>query len=96
MIYACTMEYGAPETMAKVRPQHRSYLAALRHDGHVIAAGSFAEGDGALFLYEAESLEAARVFVEEDPFVKEHAIVSYKLRQYDIHGVTPALLRVTA
>jgi uncharacterized protein len=96
MIFVCIMDYAGVEVIAQARPRHRAYMHALIAQGKVIAAGSFApEDDGGLFLYEAPSREAAELMVAEDPYVKEGAILKYRVREYEIHGANPGLLRVT-
>ena len=97
MIYMCLMEYADSAAMAKVRPEHRTYMTGLVKDGKVLAAGSFLpDSDGGLFLYEAASLEEAQRFVDNDPYIRSGVIRSHRLTQYEIHGCNPALLRVTS
>jgi uncharacterized protein YciI len=96
MIFVCIMEYVGAEVIAKARPRHRAYMHDLIAQGKVIAAGSFApEDDGGLFLYEAPNREAAELMVAQDPYIKEGAILKYRLREYEIHGANPRLLPVT-
>ena len=96
MIFMCLMDYAEPATVAQVRPEHRQYMFSLIRADKVIVAGSFRpDDDGGLFLYEAQSLDEARRLVNDDPYVKRGAIRSYRLREYETHGVNAALLRVT-
>ena len=75
---------------------HREYMHRLIEAGKAIAAGSFMpDDDGGLFLYEASNLDEARRLVESDPYVREGAVIGYRLREYEIHGANAALLRVT-
>jgi uncharacterized protein YciI len=93
----CVMDYCEDkQRLASVRPRHRDYLRALIGAGKVLSAGSFVpEDDGGLFLYEAPSHEEAEKMVRDDPYVLDGVAVTFKLREYEIHGVNPMLLRVT-
>ena len=96
MIFVCIMEYVGVEEIARVRPRHRAYMKQLVNDGKVIAAGSFTpDGEGGLFMYEAEGLAAAQEMVAQDPYILEGVITVHRLRPYEVHGVNPNLLRIT-
>jgi hypothetical protein len=47
------------DKVAKLRPAHRNYMDELEQQGRLWAAGPFADGQGALFIYEAETLQEA-------------------------------------
>lgn len=97
MIYMCLMDYADRDAIAAVRPEHRLYLQRLFEEGRVVAAGSFLPNDdGGLFLYEASSLEEAQQMVDDDPYLRAGVIRSHRLAEYEIHGINPALLRVSA
>jgi uncharacterized protein YciI len=96
MIFMCIMDYGDKDAVARVRPKHQAYMHRLIAEGKVISAGGFvSDDDGGLFLYDAPSLEAAQALVSDDPYILAGVIRGHKLREYEIHGVNPALLRVT-
>lgn len=97
MIFMCVMDYSAnKQKLARVRPVHRVYMLDLISKGKAISAGSFVpDDDGGLFIYEAASLEEAKKLVEEDPYILEGVVDSYKLREYEVHGENKSLLRVT-
>jgi uncharacterized protein YciI len=72
------------DAIAAIRPAHRAYLAGLLAAGKLAAAGPFADGAGALFIYEADSAEAAEEFAAKDPYtiggvIKEHTIEPWQL-----------------
>ena len=97
MIYMCIMDYPNSGAIAVVRPEHRNYMRGLFKEGKVAAAGSFLPNDdGGLFLYEADSLEEAQRFVDDDPYLRSGVVRSYRLTQYEIHGSNPELLRSAA
>jgi uncharacterized protein YciI len=96
MIFMCIMDYGDKDAVARVRPKHQAYMHRLISEGRVVSAGAFVpDDDGGLFLYDAATLEAAQTLVSGDPYILAGVIRWHKLREYEIHGVNPALLRVT-
>ena len=97
MIYMCLMDYCEDRNrIAAVRPHHQAYLFALIDQGKLISGGSFLpDSDGGLFLYEAGTLHDAERLVQDDPYIREGLIATYKLREYEVHGINRDLLRVT-
>jgi uncharacterized protein YciI len=71
MKFAAFIEYAnEPERLAQFRPAHRAYLQDLLQQGRLVVAGPFADGSGALFVYEvANESEAARL-AADDPFAQ--------------------------
>ncbi|WP_213954377.1 MULTISPECIES: YciI family protein [unclassified Variovorax] len=69
MKFSCWITY-APDaaTVAELRPRHRAYLASLLAQGELVLAGPFADGSGALFVYEAADEAAAMHLIGQDPF----------------------------
>jgi uncharacterized protein YciI len=72
------------EKVASIRHSHREYLAGLLTEGKLAAAGPFVDGSGALFVYEADSLEEAHRFADEDPYtlngvIRSQVIVPWNL-----------------
>jgi uncharacterized protein len=72
------------DRVASVRPGHRAYLANLLAEGKLAAAGPFADGTGALFIYEAESLELAHQLADEDPYTRNEVIRTQVITQWDL------------
>jgi uncharacterized protein len=72
------------DAIAAIRPAHRQYLAGLLAEGRLAAAGPFADGRGALFIYEADTGAAAEDFAARDPYtlggvIREHTIEPWEL-----------------
>ena len=66
------------EIMA-VYPRHKVVVDAFVERGEVIGIGPFGDrGNMAIF----RSLEAAEAFVEQDPFILENLVASYKIRPW--------------
>jgi uncharacterized protein YciI len=83
MKYAAVIEYVQDaERVQSLRPVHRQYLAALRDRGQLAAAGPFADGSGALIIYEAASADEAERLLQGDPFHQNGIFVRYVLRPW--------------
>jgi len=67
-----TLALRFPETgdqSRNVRERHRNYLADLRDDGKVVAAGPWGRDHGALIVYQATDGNEARAMMANDPYV---------------------------
>jgi uncharacterized protein len=72
------------DAISAIRPTHRSYLAGLLEHGQLAAAGPFLDGSGALFIYEADTIDAARELAAADPYtvggvIKQQTITPWQL-----------------
>jgi uncharacterized protein len=84
MKYAAIIEYlQDKETVERVRPVHRQYLASLKEKGQLAASGPFADGSGALIVYEAESPAAADALLKADPFHANGVFLRWQLRPWN-------------
>jgi uncharacterized protein YciI len=84
MKYAAIIEYIADQDRVQsVRPVHREYLAKLKEQGRLAASGPFADGSGALIIYEADSPEQAEALLKDDPFCKAGVFVSWRIRPWN-------------
>ena len=52
----------------EVRPAHLEYLAALKADGKLVAAGPFADQTGALLVYDVADEAELRDILAKDPY----------------------------
>jgi uncharacterized protein len=94
MIYANYLQYGERSKILILRPAHQKYLFELLDQGKLIAAGSFPDDVGGLYIYEAESQEAAENLMTDDPYFLGNAIAGFRIVAWEVHGANPALLRV--
>jgi uncharacterized protein len=84
MKYAAIIEYlQDKETVERLRPVHRQYLASLKEKGQLAASGPFADGSGALIVYEAESAAAAEAILKGDPFHTNGVFLKWQLRPWN-------------
>ncbi len=79
------------DKVSALRPEHRKYASDLMTGGKLVAAGPFTDGSGALFIYEAASLEEAQDLFANDPFTIGGAIVRHDIRPWRVLGVNPNL-----
>ena len=67
MIFAAVITYTDKAAIKAGAASHRRYLRGLLHDGSLLAAGPFPHLGGALWVFEAETPEAAEATVRADP-----------------------------
>jgi uncharacterized protein len=85
MKYAATIEYLQDPTVVEAhRPAHRAYLTGLLNGGKLFASGPYADGSGALIIYEADSPEAAANLLESDPFHTAGVFLKWTLRPWKV------------
>ena len=83
MKFAAVIEYlQDPAIVEPLRPQHRAYLTSLKEKGQLAASGPFADGTGALIIYEAESAEAAEAILKADPFHANGVFLRWQMRPW--------------
>ncbi len=90
MLWAAVIRYGNPDKIQEVRPTHRQYLASLCEQGKLWASGPFVDDSGALIIYEAESEEEARRYIEGDPFFEAGVFQEIQLKPWRIVFTPPA------
>jgi len=83
------------DKVARLRPSHRQYMAKLLAEGKLVAAGPFADGSGALFIYETETKQAAEALATDDPYVEGGAFASYEITPWAPVSINVDLLRLT-
>jgi uncharacterized protein YciI len=84
MKFAAVIEYlQDKKTVERLRPLHRQYLASLKEKGQLAVSGPFADGSGALIVYEAESAEAAEALLMADPFHANGVFLRWQLRPWN-------------
>ena len=71
--------------------QHRVYLRGLLDDGRLAAAGVLADGAGAVWVYDADTLDGARALIEDDPFHAAGVSTTYDLRPLEYWSAKAAV-----
>ena len=80
------------EKVDAIRPTHRAYLANLIEKDQLFGSGPFADGYGALIIYEADSPEAAEALLKADPFHAAGVFVRWTIRPWKMVFANPRLL----
>ena len=83
------------EMAALLRPAHREYMTQLHAEGRLVAYGPFADGSGALFIYEASSLSAAEELLASDPYQVGGVFASCRLCAWEIVKANPDMISPT-
>nr|WP_057925356.1 YciI family protein [Burkholderia ambifaria] len=85
MKFAAIVEYAnEPERIAQLRPAHRAYLQDLLQQGRLVVAGPFADGSGALFVYEVPNEHDASELAANDPFAKASLFTSVVMKPWKL------------
>lgn len=85
MKYAASIEYSQDTTLVEAhRPAHRAYLTSLLDKGKLFASGPYADGSGALIIYEADSDDAADALLTADPFHAAGVFLKWTLRPWKV------------
>ena len=85
MRYATSIEYLQDASIVEAhRPAHRAYLTSLLEKGQLFASGPYADGSGALIIYEADTPEAAEVLLKADPFHAAGVFLRWQMRPWKV------------
>jgi uncharacterized protein YciI len=85
MKFAASIEYSQDATLVEAhRAAHRAYLTALLDQGKLFASGPYADGNGALIIYEADTAEAAGALLKADPFHAAGVFLHWTLRPWKV------------
>jgi uncharacterized protein YciI len=85
MRYATSIEYLQDPTVVEAhRPAHRAYLTSLLEKGQLFASGPYADGSGALIVYEADTPEAAETLLKADPFHAAGVFLRWQMRPWKV------------
>ncbi len=70
MLIAVTTRYLPEKNDARLaaRPAHRAWLAQLKQDGLLVNAGPFADGDGALLIFDVVDEGSLDQILPHDPY----------------------------
>lgn len=81
------MEPGDERRLA-VRPEHREYVHRLFEEGRIRMSGPLADETGAVLVYDAPDIDAARELIAADPYAREGVVREASLREWNV--VVPA------
>jgi uncharacterized protein YciI len=85
MKVAASIDYSQDATLVEAhRTAHRAYLTSLLDQGKLFASGPYADGSGALIVYEADTPEAAEAMLRADPFHAAGVFLKWTLRPWKV------------
>ena len=85
MKFAASIEYSQDSALVEAhRPAHRAYLTKLLDEGKLFASGPYADGSGALIVYEADTPDAAEALLTADPFHAAGVFLRWTLRPWKV------------
>ena len=67
--FAAFLKMKDPQKNQQYRQQHVDFLTEKEKEGKIFARGRFAEGEGGLAIYMAESKDEASKIAQSDPYV---------------------------
>ncbi|HVE64524.1 MAG TPA: YciI-like protein [Mycobacteriales bacterium] len=73
------------ERRGEFREEHLSLARAAHARGELLLAGAFAEpADGVLLVFRVDSAAVVEDFVQQDPYVVNGLVVSYRIRPWTV------------
>ena len=85
MKFAASIEYSQDTALVEAhRPAHRAYLTKLLDEGKLFASGPYADGSGALIIYEADTPDVAESLLTADPFHAAGVFLRWSLRPWKV------------
>ncbi|HEX3150463.1 MAG TPA: YciI family protein [Gemmataceae bacterium] len=85
MKFAASIEYLQDTAIVEAnRPAHRAYLTSLLEQGKLFASGPYADGSGALIVYETDTAEEADALMKADPFHAAGVFVKWTVRPWKV------------
>ena len=82
--FAVVLTFGDPDKVAETRPRHREYLQRLLSEGRLHASGPWADGTGALLIYEAADEAEVRRLLEADPYTAAGVIADVQIKEWNL------------
>ena len=85
MKFATSIEYLQDAAVVEAhRPAHRAYLTKLLDEGKLFASGPYADGSGALIVYEADTQDEADALLKADPFHQAGVFLKWTMRPWKV------------
>ena len=81
--FAVVLTFGDPDKVAETRPRHREYLQRLLSEGRLHASGPWADGTGALVIYEAADEAEALALLGADPYTEAGVIAEARIKEWN-------------
>ena len=73
------------EKRAPYREEHLELVQQAHENGDIVMAGALDEpADGAVLIFKGDTPEAAKAFVQKDPYVKNGLIRHWEIRPWNV------------
>lgn len=83
--FAVILRFGDAALRDQVRPTHRVFLREQYDANRLVESGPFVDDTGALMVYEAESEEAVRAIIANDPyFMNDGVVASFEVKEWNV------------
>ncbi len=82
--FVLTYTYADQAARTRTRDAHLEYLAGLHGRGEVVLAGPWADGVGAMVVYDVANEAAAREIVDNDPYTAAGVTGDPQLRPWTV------------
>ena len=81
--FAAYVTFSDPEKRLATVDRHRAYLRDLLSQGKLHESGPFADGKGALIIYEVADEAEARALLDADPYTPAGVLADVQLREWN-------------
>ncbi|MDH4129687.1 MAG: YciI family protein [Spirochaetota bacterium] len=81
-VIICKDAKNSSETRPIYRKEHLARLEKLDKEGKLILAGPFTDMSGSLIIIDAENIESAQKFAENDPFYLNGVYTSFDIKPF--------------
>jgi len=84
--FIATYTYGDRSLIDETRPAHRSFIARLKEQGQVIAAGPYGDGTQSIIIVrlpDGASRGDAAELLAEDPYLAAGALENREFREWN-------------
>ena len=84
-LFAVSIRYTDDlDRLNETRPLHREYLSGLLEAGKVQQSGPYADGTGALLIYEVADRAALDEILANDPYTRNGVIAESDVREWNV------------
>jgi uncharacterized protein YciI len=82
MLFVVEFAFDDDPRRLEARPAHRQQVSALHQAGTVLMAGPFADGSGALLVFEVADGEALDAVLAADPYYRAPGVTVVGRREF--------------
>ena len=81
IFYVAMLKTINPEKDAEILDEHKAYLQKYIDNGKIYAKGPFTDHSGGLVIYSVETIEEAKMIIENDPIIRDNTR-EYTLKEW--------------